>query len=67
MMALFHRLAVDDWQNKATIAVMLFFFVLFLVITIRALFLSKKDSDHLSGLPLENESPHPISKHGQKH
>lgn len=66
MMPLFHRLIVEDWQNSATADALLVFFVVFVAIIIRVLFISKKESDHMAHLPLENESSHPITKHGKR-
>lgn len=52
---MFKRIIYDDWTSFVPLISFWFTFAVFLVITIRALFLKKDTVRHLENLPFEDE------------
>lgn len=69
MMALFHRLSMESWYGLVAAAALTLIATSFIYFVVRALFMSKKQADHMSNLPLEKEKPRKEngSENGQSH
>ena len=53
---MFKRVFVEEWALCIPIVAFFIFFTVFLVITVRALRLGRKERDRLASLPLEDSS-----------
>lgn len=60
---MFKRIIYDDWTNLVPLISFWFTFGVFLIITIRALLLTKDKVRHLENLPLEDD---PGSSNGSR-
>lgn len=58
---MFKRVILDEWTTIVPIISFCIFFIVFLVVTLRALRLGKSERERLSSLPLEDSaaSQHP--------
>lgn len=54
---MFHRLTFESWTSIVPIIAFALTFATFIMITIRAIFMKKKDVDKLANLPLSNGKP----------
>ncbi len=54
---MFKRIFHEDWTAVVPIIAFLITFVFFLIITIRAVRMKKETRQHLSSLPLQDDSP----------
>lgn len=53
---MFHRLLVEDWQRTLTIISFAIFALVFLITLIRVRRLPREQVEHLSNLPLQNDT-----------
>ena len=53
---MFRRVIIDEWVTSAPLISFAIIGIVFIVVTIRALRMSKDTRDHLSSLPLEDHT-----------
>jgi hypothetical protein len=58
---MFKRVILDEWTTIVPIFSFCTFFIVFLVVTLRALRLGKEERERLSSLPLESNAETPNS------
>ena len=53
---MFKRVFVEDWAQNIPVIAFFIFAIVFLLVSIRAMRLSKRDREHMANLPLEGTS-----------
>ena len=59
---MFRRVIIDEWVTSAPLISFAIIGIVFIVVTIRALRMSKDTRDHLSSLPLEDHTKNDSTK-----
>lgn len=63
---MFKRLQYEDWLSLLPIISFAIAFIVFLGISLKAIFMKKDKVEHMSHLPLDSEIPTPSKSHGTK-
>jgi hypothetical protein len=58
---MFKRVLVEDWAQIIPIIAFFIFFIVFLAVTVRAMWMKESERDRLASMPLEDNSKTPNS------
>jgi hypothetical protein len=51
------RIILEDWQNLLPAIALGFAFAVFMILTLRAIFMKREKADRMARLPLEKDQP----------
>ena len=54
---MFKRIVLEDWQNLMPAIAFAFAFAIFMILSLRAVFMKKEVADRMARLPLEKDQP----------